>query len=317
MNIRRARQPDMSLAASGRSAGAAPAKLGELPVWDLSDLYRGLDDPAIARDMADVSARAKAFEDRYKGKLAGLLNGQDGAAALCEAIAAFEAMQDKAGRLISYAGLLRAQDLNDPARAKFFADIQEQLTRLGLNLLFFELELNRLDDKAMDAALADPALAHYRPWVEDIRKEKPYQLDDRLEQLFHETSLTGRGAWNRLFDETVAALTFDLSGEKVSLEEALNRLQDSDEAVRGEAAAALSKVFAQNARQFALIMNTLAKDKEISDRWRGFGDVADSRHLANRVEAPVVDALETAVSEAFPRLSHRYYALKAKWFGKE
>ncbi|MCB1475831.1 MAG: M3 family oligoendopeptidase [Rhodobiaceae bacterium] len=312
-----AQQPPAPFSATAQPATTSGTKLGELPVWDLSDLYSGLGDPAIARDMAEVSDEAVAFEERYKGKLQELLAGPDGAAALSSAIATFEGMQDKAGRLISYAGLLRAQDLADPARAKFMSDIQEQLTKLGLNLLFFELELNRLDDGVLDAALADPALVHYRPWVEDIRKEKPYQLDDRLEQLFHETSLTGRGAWNRLFDETVAGLTFDLDGAEVSLEEALNRLQDSDETVRAGAAAVLSRVFSENVRHFALIMNTLAKDKEISDRWRGFRDVADSRHLANRVEAPVVDALETAVSEAFPRLSHRYYALKAKWFGKD
>ena len=166
-------------------------------------------------------------------------------------------------------------------------------------------------------AMADPELGHYRPWLEDLRKEKPYQLEDRLEQLFHEKAVTGRGSWNRLFNETMTSLRFEVDGEKLSLEPTLNLLLDPDETKRRHAAEALSRVFKENLRLFTLITNTLAKDKEISDRWRGFVDVADSRHLANRVEREVVDALVSAVREAYPRLSHRYYALKAKWLGKE
>jgi hypothetical protein len=159
-------------------------------------------------------------------------------------------------------------------------------------------------------------LGHYRPWLEDLRKEKPYQLEDKLEQLFHEKAVTARGAWDRLFNETMTALRFDADGEKLSLEPALNRLLDQDESKRRGAAEALAKVFKENVRLFTLVTNTLAKDKEISDRWRGFVDVADSRHLANRVEKEVVDALVAAVREAYPRISHRYYAMKARWLGK-
>ncbi|HEY0571932.1 MAG TPA: M3 family oligoendopeptidase, partial [Enterovirga sp.] len=148
------------------------------------------------------------------------------------------------------------------------------------------------------------------------RRDKPYQLDDRIEQLFHEKSVTGRGAWNRLFDETLASLRFKLRGEELTLEPTLNRLQDADPAMRKDAADALAAVFKENLRTFTLVTNTLAKDKEISDRWRGFEDVADSRHLANRVEREVVDALVEAVTAAYPRLSHRYYKLKARWFGR-
>ena len=165
--------------------------------------------------------------------------------------------------------------------------------------------------------MADPELGHYRPWLEDLRKEKPYQLEDRIEQLFHEKAVSGRGAWNRLFSETMTALRFDVEGKKLSIEPTLNRLLDQDETKRRKAAEALARAFKDNVRLFTLITNTLAKDKEISDRWRGFADVADSRHLANRVEREVVDALVAAVREAYPRLSHRYYALKAKWLGKK
>jgi oligoendopeptidase F len=183
--------------------------------------------------------------------------------------------------------------------------------------LFFELELNRLEDATIENALETPALAAYRPWIEDLRLERPYQLADDIERLFHEKSATGRGAWNRLFDETLAGLRFDVEGEELTLEPTLNRLLHPDEARRKAAAEALAATFRENLRLFTHLTNVLAKDKSISDEWRGFKDVAASRHLANRVEPEVVDALVSAVRDAYPRLSHRYYALKARWLGKE
>ena len=187
---------------------------------------------------------------------------------------------------------------------------------LAGELLFFELELNRLDDAALDAAMRGSALAHYRPWLEDIRKERPHQLADEIEQLFLEKSVSGAAAWNRLFDDTIASLRFAFEGEELTLEPLLAKMQDPDEKKREAAAHALAATLGANLRVFALIMNTLAKDKEISDRWRKFDDIADSRHLANRVEREVVEAMVAAVTESYPRLSHRYYALKARWFGK-
>src|SRR5262249_8540353 len=160
------------------------------------------------------------------------------------------------------------------------------------------LELNRIDDAKLEAAMGDPALGHYRPWLEDIRKDKPYQLEDRIEQLFHEKSMTAYSAWNRLFDETIAPLRFKVAGKSPAIAPTLNRLQSPKEATRKAAAIALAETFKANLPQFALITNTLAKDKEISDRWRGFKDVAASRHLGNRVEPDVVDALVAAVRAA-------------------
>ncbi len=201
--------------------------------------------------------------------------------------------------------------------AKFYADAQERVTALAGDLLFFELELNRIDDSKLNAAMAAPALGHYRPWLEDIRKEKPHQLADDLERLFLDKSVSAAAAWNRLFDDTMASLRFDFEGESLTLEPLLGKLQDPDAKIRETAANALAATLGANQRLFALITSTLAKDKETSDRWRKFKDVADSRHLANRVEPEVVEALVTAVTDAYPRLSHRYYALKARWFGKE
>src|SRR4029078_9937968 len=221
------------------------------------------------------------------------------------------------GRLISYAGLLYAGNTTDPAIAKFYGDMQESITAASLHLLFFQLELNRIEDSALEAAMTDPALGHYRPWIEDIRKDKPYQLEDRVEQLFHEKSVTGYSAFNRLFDETMVALRFKVGGKSLPLEQTLNIMQDADPKKRRVAAEALAKTFKENLRLFTLVTNTLAKDKEISDRWRGFGDVAQSRHLANRVEPEVVDALVSSVREPSPRLSARYSAMKARWFGKK
>jgi oligoendopeptidase F len=301
-----------------RNGAAAQAKkLGDLPEWKLADLYEGTDSPQLKADLADSDRRADAMQARYAGKLAALLDGGKGGAALAEAVREFEALNDLLGRIVSYAGLLYAADTSDPKRQKFFGDIQEKITAISSKLLFFPLELNRLDDAKLETAMARSELAHYRPWLEDLRKEKPYQLEDKLEQLFHEKAVTARSAWDRLFNETMTSLRFDVEGEKLSLEPTLNCLLDPDEAKRRGASEALAKVFKENVRLFTLVTNTLAKDKEISDRWRGFADVADSRNLANRVEKEVVDALVAAVREAYPRISHRYYAMKAKWLGKK
>ena len=276
-----------------------------------------MDGPEFAADLARAESECRAFAEAYRGRLDGLARGDSAAATLGEAVQRYEAVEDLLGRLMSYAGLVYSGDTTDPKRMKFYGDTQERLTAASSELLFFTLELNRIDDAVLDRAMSEPPLARYKPWLEDIRKEKPYQLDDKIEQLFHEKSVTGRAAWNRLFDESIASLRFTVRGEELTLEPTLNKLQDPDESVRKDASDALAQVFAQNLRVFTLITNTLSKDKEISDRWRGFEDVADSRHLANRVEREVVEALVSAVREAYPRLSHRYYALKAKWFGKD
>ncbi len=312
---------DLSAPAPARQSAAVVAAkasdLGALPEWDLSHLYPGIDSAPFRADLARAEAECKAFAESYRGKLAAIVSASDASAELGEAVRRYEAVEDLLGRLMSYAGLIYSGDTTDPIRAKFYGDTQERLTAASSELLFFALELNRIDDAVADAATASEPLAHYRPWIEDLRKDKPYQLDDRIEQLFHEKSVTGRSAWNRLFDETIASLRFTVRGEELAIEPTLNKLQDQDETLRKDASEALAETFKANLRTFTLITNTLAKDKEISDRWRSFEDVADSRHLANRVEREVVDALVAAVREAYPRLSHRYYALKARWFGKD
>jgi len=307
----------ISRATAAATAGLGSAGFGDLPEWDLGDLYPSMESAELKRDMERAADDAAAFERRWKGNLAAEA-AKGAAGGLAKALVDYEVLEELMGRIASYAGLVYAGDTSDPQRAKLYGDVQEKMTDASAHLLFFALELNLVDDALVAQALdADPAFGHYRPWVLDLRLDKPYQLDDRIEQLFHEKSITGRGAWNRLFDETMTGLRFQMGAEELALEPTLNRLQDADGAVRKAAADALAKTFKANLRTFTLITNTLAKDKEISDRWRGFEDIADSRHLANRVERSVVDALATAVREAYPRLSHRYYSMKARWLGME
>src|SRR4051794_13413801 len=304
--------------AVGKSPKAKPPAGSEkLPEWNLADLYSGIGAPEVARDLDRMDAECVAFERDFKGKLAEETAKQDGGSWLAAAVKRYEAIDDLAGRLGSYAGLVHAGDSVDPAISKFYGDVSERLTPASVHLFFFALELNRVDDAVIERALQTAELAYYRPWIEDLRKDKPYQLEHRVEQLFHEKSVSGYSAWNRLFDQTISALRFKVAGRELAIEPTLNLLQDRAPEKRKAAAQALAKTFKANERSFALITNTLAKDKEISDRWRGFEDVADSRHLANRVEREVVDALAGSVRAAWPGLSHRYYALKASWFKKK
>ena len=303
--------------ASAKKAAGASSKAAKLPEWNLTDLYPAIDAPEVARDLDKLDADCVAFESAYKGKIAEQVATSNGGEWLAEAIRSYEAIDDLAGRLASYAGLAHAGNTVDAAISKFYGDVSERITAASTHLLFFALELNRVDDEVIERAMATPSLNHYRPWIEDLRKDKPYQLEDRVEQLFHEKSVSGYAAWNRQFDQTIAGLRFKVGGKELAIEPTLTLLQDRAPEKRKAAAQALAKTFKANERTFALITNTLAKDKEISDRWRGFQDIADSRHLANRVEREVVDALVASVRAAYPRLSHRYYKMKARWFKKK
>ncbi|MEJ0050337.1 MAG: M3 family oligoendopeptidase [Methylovirgula sp.] len=315
------RSHDKSVVSSHSAAArAGEADLGALPEWSLGDLYPAMDSPQFAADLSRATDECKAFAEEYRGKLASLA-AQDFADPqshlLTQAIRRYEAFDDLTGKIGSYASLIYSGDTSDQVRVKFYGDTQERLNAAWTELLFFQLELNRLDDEVLAHLTAREPLAHYRPWLDDIRKEKPHELADDVERLFHEKSVTSRAAFNRMFDETITSLRFKVGGEELAIEPTLNLMQDEKPAARKEAAGAIAETLSQNLRTFAFITNVLAKDKEISDRWRGFQDVADSRHLSNRVEREVVDALAAAVHAAYPRLSHRYYKLKARWFGQD
>ncbi len=282
-----------------------------LPTWDLRDLYVAPDSPEIEADLKRAGAVATALADEFKGRL-GELDGD----ALGELIARYEQLEEWLGRAMSYAQLLHAANTEDPEIGRFFQTVQERVTDIGTHVLFVTLELNRIEEEALEAKLAASAkLAHYRPWIRDVRAFRPHQLDDEIERVLHEKSVTGRRAWTRLFDETVAALRFPYDSRQLTSAEIFDLLQDKERAKRERAARTIAEVLGRNVRLFALITNTLAKDKQLEDGWRKFARPISSRNLANQVEDDVVDALITAVKAAYPRLSHRYYALKARWLG--
>ncbi len=295
-----------------RSLSAAQDDLGGLPEWNLADLYPAPDSPEVKADLDRARYRARQLREDYAGRLADL----DGES-LAVAIERFEAVEEMLGRLASYAQLVYSGNMSDPEVGKFYQWIQEAATETSSDLVFFTLELNRIPDEALEARLENARLARYWPWIRDTRAFRPHQLSDELERLLHEKHVAGRAAWVRLFDETMAALRFPVQGEELTSSEVLNRLVSHDGETRKAAAKSFGKVLGEHERTFALIANTLAKDKAIEDKWRGFARPVSSRNLANFVEDEVVDALVGAVTESFPRLSHRYYRLKAKWFGVE
>ncbi len=295
------------------NANANGGGFGDLPEWDLTDLYPSPDAPEYARDMASLAKAGVDFAAAYDGKLASL-----DAAALLACVRAYEAIDVTAGRIMSYAGLRYYQNTLDSDRAKFMADAQDKVTEHTTPLVFFTLEFNRLDEAHLSGLIAANAdLARYRPVFDRMRAMRPYQLSDELEKFLHDQSTVGSAAWNRLFDETMAGLMFTVAGEDddLNLEATLNLLTDTDRTKREAAARALAVVFDKHVKLFARVHNTLAKEKEIEDRWRKMPTPQTGRHLSNHVEPEVVEALRNAVVAAYPKLSHRYYRLKAKWMG--
>jgi len=296
--------------ASERAGGG---RFGNLPEWDLTDLYAAPDAPEVSRDLGWLEAECAAFASDYEGKLARL-----DAAAFLDCVHRYERIDIVAGRLMSFAGLRYYQNTTDPSRAKFMADMQDRITAHTTPLVFFSLEVNRIDDEALEALLvANAGLARYRPVFERMRAMRPHQLSDELERFLHDQSTVGAAAWNRLFDETLAGMEFDVEGEgdALGLEQTLDLLTDPERPRREAAARALARQFTGSIRLFARVHNTLAKEKEIEDRWRKMPTPQHGRHLANHVEPEVVQALRDAVVAAYPRLSHRYYKLKARWMG--
>jgi oligoendopeptidase F len=283
-----------------------------LPAWDLSDLYAAPTDPRITADLASAESEAKTFETAHKGKLPTLSGAQ-----LATAIATYEAIEERLGRVMSFAQLLFSADSTDPQAGQLYQTMAERVTAISTHLLFFTLEINRLPEPALAEKLTDPALARYAPYLRDLRVFLPHQLSDELEKFAHEKEVTGHAAWSRLFDETTAGMRLTVRGEELTLSDTLNKLSDPKRDIREAAGKAVGEAIARHAKLFALITNTLAKDKEITDTWRHYPKPGSARNRANMVEDEVVDALSAAVTAAYPRLAHRYYAMKARWLGLE
>ena len=292
------------------NAGGADQPLGDLPEWNLDDLYTGEDAPELKRDLEWLEKACAGFAIDYEGKLADL-----DAEGFLECVVKNEKISQIAGRIMSFAGLRYYQLTTDAGRAKFMADLQEQITNFTTPLVFFTLEINRLADGHLDELYAQKAdLARYKPVFDRIRAMKPYQLSDELEKFLHDLGVVG-DAWERLFDETIAGLEFDVDGEMLNIEGTLNLLTDPDREKRETACRELASIFEANIKTFSRVHNTQAKEKEIIDRWRGMPTPQTGRHLSNHVEPEVVEALRNAVVKAYPKLSHRYYELKRKWLG--
>ncbi len=289
------------------------SEFGDLPEWDLSDLYASPDAPEFKRDLDWLEEHCAAFAKDYEGKLAGLTAGE-----MLECVLRYEKIDLVGGRIMSFVGLRYYQNTTDAERAKAMSDAQDRLTAFTTPLVFFSLEINRVDDAVLEGWFAENAdLARYKPIFDKMRLMRPYQLSDELEKFLHDQSTVGAAAWNRLFDETVAGLTFTVDGEEKSLEATLDGLSEQDRSKREASAREVARVFGENVKLFARVHNTLAKEKEIEDRWRGMPTPQAGRHLSNQVEPEVVEALRNAVVAAYPKLSHRYYQMKRKWLGLE
>jgi oligoendopeptidase F len=292
------------------NASAGGKDLGNLPEWDLSDLYTSEDAAELKRDLDWLEEACASFAADYEGKLAAL-----DAKGLLDCVLRNEKINQVAGRIMSFAGLRYYQLTTDSGRAKFMSDMQEKITDYTTPLVFFTLELNKLpDDHLANLLNQDPDLARYKPVFDRIRAMKPYQLSDEMEKFLHDLGVVG-DAWERMFDETIAGLEFEVDGETLNIEGTLNLLTDPDRAKREAGARELAEVLGANIRTFARVHNTQVKEKEVMDRWRGMETPQTGRHLSNHVEPEVVEALRNAVVEAYPKLSHRYYELKRKWLG--
>ncbi len=288
------------------------ARAGTLPQWDLGDFYPGPKSPRIETDLGKARRRARAFRKRHEGRLAELDSTAFGAA-----IAEFEGIGEVVNRIMSYAQLLLATDVGNADSAQFHQSMHERVTAISTETLFFTLEINRLDDDILAEKMEHPGAARYAPWIRDLRAFRRHQLSDDLERLLHEKAVAGRAAWVRLFDESMAGLRFPLGRRTLTLSEVLDLLSDTEAATRRRAAKSLGSVLGDNARLFALITNTLAKDKAIEDDWRHYARPVSERNLANQVDDEVVDALARSVKESYGALGHRYYRLKAGWFGAD
>lgn len=301
----------------GSDDGPKGHNFGPLPEWDLSDLYGSMQSGEIAHDLKASEDMAVELAATYQGRIAEISGGAAAAVTLAKMIGELEDLSDVLGRVASYAQLLFTKESTNPANAKFYGDISEKVTSISTKILFISLELNDIDDERLEALMQTPELERLRPWLINNRIFKPYQLSSEVEQLLNEKSSTSSQSWVRLFDETRAGWRCEFRGEEITFEEVVDFLSHKDAALRAEAGAAVAKVLSDNSALLSLITNTLAKDKSIDDKLRQFPDLASGRHLANQVEAEVVEALVGSVKAAYPKLSHRYYALKAKWLGVE
>src|SRR6201996_1462386 len=301
---------------SAPASPPAPATTTELPECRLDDLYAGRDDPRIEDDLqaaADDNRAIAALEGKFlaaradAGALGGLLD---------EGIGLYERALTRLWAVGAYASLQTSTRREDAAWSKFEGDMRARSSQIAAESIFFTLEINQLEDGEIAAALkASPAAARWAPWLRRVRLAKGHEMSGEMERYSNDRA-PALANWSRLYDETLARMPVKAGRETLTLPEALNRLSDPEPARRKSAAQGLARALEQNEPTLALCLNTLAFEKQIEDRWRNYPDPALSRHRANEVDPEAVQALEEAVVERYPRLSHRYYALKARSLGK-
>lgn len=288
-----------------------------LPVWDLTDLYAGPDDPKIAADFQTGATHVRELAKLQGQFIAARANAERLGLLIDQAASLYEKAMDDMGGALAYATLASTIDRENTRIAKLMSDLQAQASMISADSLFLSLELNKLEDWEIENALkAVDKTQRWRPWLRRIRASRPHELSAELERLMLER-MPAIGQWTRLFDETLTRLRVKVGKESLTLNEALTRLSAPEPEVRKGAAFGLTEAFKENAPVLALCLNTLAFEKQVEDRWRKYENPAASRHLANEVDKDAVDAMAEAVSESYANLSHRYYAIKAKILGKK
>ncbi len=281
----------------------------ETVTWDLTDLYTGMADPRLEADLDACDAEADALDAAYRGRIAALSPAE-----LAGLLARFEALQETAGRVGTFASLNWTQNTEDPARGALLQRATERGSRLGQKLVFLELELAAAPEDAAAIWLADPALARWRHWLEGVRLFRPYLLTESEEKILAEKAITGRNAWDRFFDEVHSAARYELANEKLARDQVLGRLYSPEREVRRQAASAVTRGLGEMRRTTTYIFNTVLADKASDDRLRQYPTWLSSRNLANQVDDRTVAALVAAVTARYDIVA-RYYRLKRRLLG--
>ena len=284
----------------------------KLPIWDLKDFYIDINDNQIFKDINDIKNKSKNFQKKYEGNVKNLSSKK-----LLTAIVQLEKIDEKKAKILSYAYLLYAANIEDKKNKIFLQKIQEKITTLNSLIIFFNLELNLIPINKINKHLNSKILKKYKNWIKISLSYKSHQLEKNLERLIQEKKITSSFAWSRLFDETIANLRFNFEKKELSFTEISKYLTDKNHIKRKNASLVIGEVLKKNINIFTTISNVLAKDKDIDDKWRNFKEPISSRNLSNVVEDRVIDALTFSVKKYYPKISHRYYSLKARWFNKK
>ncbi len=277
--------------------------------WDLSDLYASSNDPQLAKDKEDVLKEADAFAAKYKGRIADLsVNEFKGM------LQEYEALQDKGGKIGSFAYLQWSTDTGNSEYGKLVQEANELGSEISQRLVFLDVEWLKVPDEEAQKLIEAPELEFYQHYLESSRRYKNHVLNEDQEQILSAKSVTGRSAWVRFFDETLGQAKFELDGKEYSEQEVLSKLHESDRDLRIRAHASLTKKFKELGHPLTFVFNTLLADKSTNDKLREYPSWITSRNLSNETDDETVDALVNAVTAQYP-LVQRYYKLKAKLLG--